>query len=65
MEFAKNEFPPNINLSVGLQLKLENPSGPALPVVITEVGKESVTLDGNHPMAGKTVVFDIDLIEIK
>ena len=65
IEFAKNEFPPNIDPSVGLQLKLANPSGPALTVVITEVGKESVTLDGNHPMAGKTVVFDIDLIEIK
>lgn len=65
LEVAKNEFPQHINPSVGLQLRLTNSSGDALTAVITEVGKESVTVDGNHPMAGQTVVFDIELLEIK
>jgi FKBP-type peptidyl-prolyl cis-trans isomerase 2 len=65
VELPKDEFPQHIDPSVGLQLKLTNPSGTDLTVVITDVGKESVTLDGNHPMAGKTVVFDIELLEIK
>jgi FKBP-type peptidyl-prolyl cis-trans isomerase 2 len=65
LEVAKNEFPQHINPTVGLQLRLTNSSGDALTAVITEVGKESVTVDGNHPMAGQTVVFDIELLEIK
>ena len=65
VELPKDEFPEHIDPSVGLQLEMKNPSGANLTVVITEVGENSVTLDGNHPMAGKTVVFDIELLEIK
>ena len=65
VELPKDEFPQHIDPSVGLQLKLTNAGGTDLTVVITDVGNESVTLDGNHPMAGKTVVFDIELLEIK
>jgi len=65
LELPKNEFPQNIKPSVGLQLNLSNASGASLPVVITEVGDDSVTLDGNHPLAEKTIVFDIELIQIK
>ena len=65
LEFAKDKFPQHIDPSVGLQLQLTNPNGSALTVVITDVDEESVTLDGNHPMAGETVEFDIELLEIK
>jgi FKBP-type peptidyl-prolyl cis-trans isomerase 2 len=65
MELPKNEFPQNITPTVGLQLKLSNASGANLTVVIAEVGDDLVTLDGNHPLAGQTIVFDIELIEIK
>lgn len=65
LELPKKEFPQHISPSVGLQLKLSNAEGADMTVVVSEVGEESVTLDGNHPMAGKTVVFDIELVEIK
>jgi FKBP-type peptidyl-prolyl cis-trans isomerase 2 len=65
LDLPKEEFPQHITPSVGLQLKLSNASGTSLTVVVTEVGEETVTLDGNHPMAGQTVVFDIKLLEIK
>ena len=65
LELPKNEFPQHITPSVGLQLEVNNASGAKLMVVITEVGDDSVTLDGNHPLAGQTIVFDIELIEIK
>jgi len=65
LQVAKTEFPQHIKPSVGLQLQMTNPGGAALSVVITDVGEESVTLDGNHPLAGKSVVFDIELLEIK
>ena len=65
LEFPKKEFPQDITPTVGLQLKISNASGANMPVVITDIGEESVTLDGNHPMAGHTIVFDIELVEIK
>jgi FKBP-type peptidyl-prolyl cis-trans isomerase 2 len=65
LDIPKDKFPQHITPSVGLQLNLSNASGANMPVVITEVGDDSVTLDGNHPLAGQTLVFDIELIEIK
>ena len=65
LKLPKTEFPENITPSVGLQLKLSNASGDDMTVVITEVGEDSVTLDGNHPLSGQTVTFDIELLEIK
>jgi peptidylprolyl isomerase len=65
LKLPKKEFPQNITPSVGLQLTLSNASGNQMTVVITEVGEDSVTLDGNHPLSGQTVVFDIELVEIK
>ncbi len=65
LEIPKDKFPQHITPSVGLQLNLGNASGANMLVVITEVGDDSVTLDGNHPLAGQTLVFDIELIEIK
>ena len=65
LKLPKREFPQNITPSVGLQLRLSNASGNEMTVVITEVGKDSVTLDGNHPLSGQTVIFNIELIEIR
>ena len=65
LKLPKKEIPQNITPSVGLQLKLSNASGNEIAVVVTEVGEDSVTLDGNHPLSGQTVTFDIELLEIK
>ena len=65
LKLPKKEFPQNITPSVGLQLRLSNAEGNEMTVVITEVGEDSVTLDGNHPLSGQTVIFDIELLEVK
>jgi FKBP-type peptidyl-prolyl cis-trans isomerase 2 len=65
LQLPKKKFPQHIAPSVGLQLRLSNARGNDMTVVITEVGEETVTLDGNHPLSGQTVVFDIELLEIK
>ena len=48
----------------GMMLMMKAPSGQEFPVKITKVGKKSVTIDINHPMAGKTLIFKIKLLEI-
>jgi FKBP-type peptidyl-prolyl cis-trans isomerase 2 len=64
IEFEKDQFPPDMNPEVGMQLMMNNGSGQSFPVTITEVRDESVLLDANHPLAGQDLIFDIELVEI-
>ena len=64
IEFPLSEFPEDMELEVGQRLNMTNGSGQIIPVVITEIGQETVMLDANHPLAGEDLVFDIELVEI-
>lgn len=66
LEVAKNELPDNVEPQVGMQLQMQQQeSGQAIPVQITKVEEDKVTLDANHPLAGKDLTFDIELVEVK
>ena len=61
----KREFlPGHIKPEVGQQLKIPQDDGDSIVVVITAVSDTMVTLDGNHPLAGRDLKFDIQLVEI-
>lgn len=60
----REEFPENINSEVGQQLLMRQPTGQELQVTVTNADQESVTLDGNHPLAGKDLTFELQLVEI-
>jgi FKBP-type peptidyl-prolyl cis-trans isomerase 2 len=57
-------FPEDIVPEAGMQLKLVDENGDEIPVVVVGVEKESVTLDANHPLAGKALTFDIEVLDI-
>lgn len=59
-----DRVPEDINPEVGMELQLISQSGQKLPVVVKEVQEEAIILDANHPLAGKVLVFDIELLEI-
>ncbi|MDF2192490.1 peptidylprolyl isomerase [Paraflavitalea sp. CAU 1676] len=64
VEFPKSNFPPDMVPELGMRLNMTNGSGQVIPVVITDVKPETVTLDANHPLAGEDLIFEIELVSI-
>lgn len=65
IEFPRDQFPDDMSLELGLQLMMSDQSGQQFPVVITEIFEETVKLDANHPLAGKDLTFDLELMDIQ
>ena len=65
IEFPLSNFPDDIQPEVGMTLQMHSENGQELPVVITAMNADTVTLDANHPLAGYELIFDIELVDIK
>lgn len=65
VEFPINQFPPDLKPELGMPLTMTTAQGHPVQVVIVEIRPETVVLDANHPLAGKDLVFDLELVEIK
>jgi peptidylprolyl isomerase len=63
-DFDKSQFPPDITPEVGTQLQIEQENEGKTLVRVISITGDKVTLDANHPLAGKDLIFDIDLVEI-
>jgi peptidylprolyl isomerase len=64
VEVQKSEFPEDITPTIGQRLQIKQQDGNPIVVTITELTEESITLDANHPLAGYTLFFDVELIDI-
>ena len=63
-EVPKSALPDEIEPAVGMQLQSRSPEGHVMNLVVTDVADESITVDGNHPLAGQALTFAIELVEI-
>lgn len=63
-EFPKDKIPAE-GLKVGAVLMAKGPQGQQVPVRVHEIKEKTVVLDLNHPMAGKTLVFDVKVLDIQ
>jgi len=61
---ARDQLPPDSELEVGQVLQASQPNGQIILVTVTNVTDTDVTLDANHPLAGKNLTFEIQLVEI-
>jgi len=64
IDMPKDRFPQDMTLEIGMPLMMTDGSGQNFQVVIIEIKEDSVILDANHPLAGQTLVFDLELVEI-
>ena len=63
-DVPRNQLPDDMTPAVGMELQAQNETGEVMRFAVTAVDDESITVDGNHPLAGKSLAFDIELVEI-
>jgi len=64
LEVEKTQLPDDIKLEIGAVLEMKRPDGRIVPVRVAKITDEQVILDANHPLAGKNLNFEIELLEI-
>ncbi|MFQ5575202.1 MAG: peptidylprolyl isomerase [Terriglobia bacterium] len=63
-EVPKSALPDDLDPEVGMPLQAKQADGQVMKLVVTAVTEESITVDGNHPLAGQALNFHIELVEI-
>lgn len=63
-EVPKSALPDDIDAEVGMHLQSQTPEGDVIELVVTAVTDTAITVDGNHPLAGESLNFEIELVEI-
>jgi FKBP-type peptidyl-prolyl cis-trans isomerase SlyD len=64
-EVPKDAFPTGFDAQVGMELTAEGPNGEPVPFTIREVRPQTILIDLNHPLAGKTLHFDVTVREVR
>lgn len=60
----RSDFPEGLTLEPGVEVQAETPDGPITFIVMSLEGAD-VVLDANHPLAGKTLTFDVEVLEVR
>ena len=65
MDVPKTAFPKDFDFTVGNVIEMSGPKGESVPGIIAEVKADAVVVNFNHPLAGKTLEFDVKIIAIE
>jgi peptidylprolyl isomerase len=60
----RTDLPTNVEFIVGAQIEISNDDGSLFYVMVIDQNETEVTLDGNHPLAGKNLIFDIRVEDV-
>jgi len=61
----KENFPADVELEVGMQFVTNAPDGTQMPFAIKQIDGDMVTIDFNHPLAGKNLEFEVELVDVR
>ncbi len=64
-EVPRDAFPEDQTIEAGMQFQAEGPDGQAIMVTIASIDGDTVKVDGNHPLAGVTLHFDVNIAEVR
>ena len=62
---ARVDFPPELELEAGVIIGFDTPAGEELPGTVVALTDETVEVDFNHPLAGRVVVFEVEIIAVE
>ena len=65
VDINTSEFPKDVELAEGVYLNIESSDGKEFKAKVVEIKGDTVTLDANHPLAGVTINYDVELLEIR
>lgn len=65
MWLPKDKLPSKVALQVGMKFQTQGPDGDVMAVLLKEISDDKVLLDGNHPLAGATVQFDLRVMRVR
>ncbi|MDA0188662.1 MAG: peptidylprolyl isomerase, partial [Proteobacteria bacterium] len=63
-DVPRDMIPDHIPLDTGTALQMQTPNGSMMPVTVTAVTDETVTLDANHPLAGQALTFAVEVVTV-
>ena len=63
-EITRNSLPPELAPQIGMQLRAATATGQPVTLTVVDMSESAITVDANHPLAGKDLTFDIKLLEI-
>ncbi|MCA9836178.1 MAG: peptidylprolyl isomerase [Trueperaceae bacterium] len=64
VQIQREQIPADINLELGMQLMMQGQNGQPIPVKVTDIQEDVVTLDANHELAGQDLTFELELVAI-
>ncbi|WP_141056569.1 FKBP-type peptidyl-prolyl cis-trans isomerase [Tepidiphilus succinatimandens] len=64
LQVPREQLPPDLEPEVGQQLVMQSRDGRQIPIVVVEVTEDSITIDANHPLAGRDLTFEIELVSV-
>ena len=64
LDVPTEQLPEGLEPEVGMELALRGQDGQTMPVRVAAVGSEAITLDANHPLAGRALTFDVELVAV-
>jgi FKBP-type peptidyl-prolyl cis-trans isomerase SlyD len=65
LSLEKKQFPKGAKIEMGMMFELAGPQNETLVVRVTKIESESIEVDGNHPLAGKKLFFDVSIVAVR
>lgn len=64
LEVKRTDIPADLELNIGMNLRMQTPDGQSASVEVVGLTEEAVKLDANHPLSGKDLTFEVELVEL-
>ena len=64
-KIKKDQFPEEAKIEVGMTYLANSPDGKQMPFLVSEINDQDITINFNHPLAGKNLEFDVELLDVR